>query len=159
MSISLKGANISFISNLSMSPIGERVVVATGVFTYSDIFLYIILIASLAFIIIMILLYLWGSQKIFSSPIYIGRKKTSDTIPIISYVYEGIKRVLREYYIVIRDRMRCKNCTPREIAIKIRSKPLELFAHLYEDVVYGSKSRKDVYNVMDMVKNFLEKNE
>jgi len=159
MNISLKEANLSFISNLNISPSIERVVVATESFTYSDIFLYIILITSLAFIIIMIFLYLWGSQKIFSSPIYIGRKKSSDTIPIISYVYEGIKRVLREHYIEIRNRMRCRNCTPREIAIKIESKPLELFAHVYEDVVYGSKSRKDVYNIIDMVKNFLEKNE
>ncbi|ADM27261.1 hypothetical protein Igag_0423 [Ignisphaera aggregans DSM 17230] len=158
MNISLKGANLSFI-NLSISPGVERVVVATESYTYSDIFLYIILIISLAFIIIMIFLYLWGSQKFSSSPIYIGRKKSSDTIPIISYVYEGVKRVLREHYIVIRDRMRCRHCTPREIAIKIKSKPLELFAHVYEDVVYGSKSRKDIYNVIDMVKNFLEKNE
>lgn len=159
MNISLKEINISVISNLNISHSEGQITIVTKSPTPSDIFLYIVLIASLAFMVTMIFLYFWGSQKILSSPIYIGRKKSSDSIPIILYMYDGIKRVLRGYYIEIRNRMGCRNCTPREIAIKTGLESLRLFAHVYEDVVYGSKTREDIYNVIDEVKSLLEKNE
>ncbi|MEM4970820.1 MAG: hypothetical protein QXE01_06170 [Sulfolobales archaeon] len=51
-----------------------------------------------------------------------------------SYVYPGIKKILREIYVSIRERF-CKDCTPRELAYR-RAIPNQ-FADLYERVVYG----------------------
>ncbi len=160
INVSLKEVNISIVSNLTISSSERQAIVITQHSPMPlDIFLYTIFIVSLAFMVIMIFLYFLGSQRILSSPIYIGRKTSSDNIPIVLYVYDGIKKVLREYYIRIRNSIGCRNCTPREIAIETRIEPLKFFAHVYEDVVYGSRAREDINNAIDKVKEFLEKNE
>ncbi len=67
------------------------------------------------------------------------------------YEYTGIKKVLRKYYVKLREVFGYTSCTPRELAIMSRDKRLYRFAEVYEDVVYGSKYRSDVDDVVKEV--------
>jgi len=67
------------------------------------------------------------------------------------YEYTGIKKVLRKYYLKLREIFGCTSCTPRELAVMSKDKRLYRFAEVYEDVVYGSKNRSDVDEVVKEV--------
>jgi hypothetical protein len=51
------------------------------------------------------------------------------------YVYTGVKKILRDIYVSIKERS-CRACTPRELAYRGAITPQ--FAELYERVVYGN---------------------
>jgi len=86
------------------------------------------------------------------------RRAEEQDLLSIAYSYKGIAKILRELFIKVRNKIGCKYCTPRETALKRFSEPLlQLFAQLYEDVVYGSKHREDTPTVINEVKNIVEK--
>ncbi|MEZ0289987.1 MAG: hypothetical protein ABWJ42_02715 [Sulfolobales archaeon] len=57
------------------------------------------------------------------------------------YRYDGVKLILRSIYLNLRRTFECHNCTPRELSIRYSSKSrdLERFAYLYEEIVYGDR--------------------
>lgn len=93
-------------------------------------------------------------------PLFVVARKTSTPLEslTISYSYEGIARILREIFLGIRDKLCKPYCTPREVALKhSASSILQLFAKVYEDVVYGSRKREDAEVIADEVrKHFIE---
>ncbi len=64
------------------------------------------------------------------------------------YEYAGIKKTLRKYYLRLREIFGCASCTPRELALMSGDRRIYGFAEVYEDVVYGSKNRGDVDEVV-----------
>lgn len=119
---------------------------------------YVLLVALAAFMVYVILIYL---RHKYSGPMLFSVvHKTSKSLGdiTIDYSYEGIAKILREVFLNIRNRLCKPYCTPREIALKYSSSPLlQLFAKVYEDVVYGSKERDDVGSVVaEVMKYFAE---
>lgn len=63
------------------------------------------------------------------------RSVSVETEDLPGYIYTGVKKILRDIYVSIRERS-CRACTPRELAY--RGAITSQFAELYERVVYGN---------------------
>ncbi len=70
----------------------------------------------------------------------------------VNYVYSGVRTILRRAYLELRKAFKCPRCTPRELAQLSRIPAIARFAEVYEDVVYGAKSRQDVNDVLKEVR-------
>ncbi len=79
--------------------------------------------------------------------VQLGARERRSFIEAI-YEYAGIKKILRSYYLRLREIFGCPSCTPRELALMSRDRRIYRFAEVYEDVVYGSKERSDVDEVV-----------
>lgn len=109
---------------------------------------YIIMIVGF---LILAIAYLIGPRRYSVAPVKIifGEKDLFGYIPKVNYVYEGIKSILRKYFVKVRDRAQCISCTPREILRKI---PLiSKFVDIYEEIVYGDKKRSGVEEALNEV--------
>ena len=67
------------------------------------------------------------------------------------YTYSGIRAILRHVYLELRKAFRCPKCTPRELAQLSKAPAIIRFAEVYEDVVYGAKTRQDIDEVLKEV--------
>lgn len=116
---------------------------------------YVLLFVGFALIFLIVLLYTrsWyrGGHDIY---VMLGEKEQRERGIKVEYSYHGIKRILRDYFVKFRNRIRCPYCTPRETLNKLIF--LKKFVEVYEDVVYGDKQRVDAENVIDEVKRFEE---
>ncbi|MGC9149262.1 MAG: hypothetical protein ACP5GI_07485 [Sulfolobales archaeon] len=70
-----------------------------------------------------------------------GRSRKLSRAETHEYVYEGVKKILREIYLRLRERHRCYICTPRELSLRSIDERINLieFADTYERIVYGDK--------------------
>ncbi|MEM4789509.1 MAG: hypothetical protein QXV06_06935 [Ignisphaera sp.] len=109
---------------------------------------YIIMIVGF---LILAVIYLIGPRRYFVAPVKIifGEKDLFGYIPKVNYVYEGIKFILRKYFIKVRDRAQCISCTPRELLKRVPF--ISKFVNTYEEVVYGDKRRSDVEEALNEV--------
>ncbi|MEM0027563.1 MAG: hypothetical protein QXT53_06770 [Ignisphaera sp.] len=113
---------------------------------------YILLFIGFALIFIITLLYTKSWYREESNVlVQFGEKEYYEEMCKIEYSYYGLKRILRNYFVNFRNRIRCPYCTPRETLSKLSF--LKRFVDVYEDVVYGDKQRADVETVIDEVKN------
>ncbi len=64
------------------------------------------------------------------------------------YTYSGIRAILRCVYLRLRKAFRCTRCTPRELAQLSQVPAIVRFAEVYEDVVYGARTRQDIDDVL-----------
>ncbi|MEL9940387.1 MAG: hypothetical protein QW348_06525 [Ignisphaera sp.] len=114
---------------------------------------YVLLFIGFALIFLIVLLYTrsWyrGGHDVY---VVLGEKEQRERGIKVEYSYHGIKRILRDYFVKFRNRIRCPYCTPRETLNKLIF--LKKFVEVYEDVVYGDKQRLDAENVIDEVKRF-----
>ncbi|MEM0371777.1 MAG: hypothetical protein QXG46_04810 [Ignisphaera sp.] len=120
--------------------------------------LYVLLIIIVGSLIYILFLYSRHRYTGYVPVISMYRRTEELDVLAITYSYKGIAKILRELFIKVRNKIGCRYCTPRETALKKFSEPLlQLFAQIYEEVVYGSKHREDVYKVIGKVKNIVEK--
>ena len=116
---------------------------------------YVLLFIGFALIFLIVLLYTrsWyrGVHDVY---VMLGEKEQRERGIKVEYSYHGLKKILRDYFVKFRNRIRCPYCTPRETLNKLIF--LKKFVEVYEDVVYGDKQRVDVENVIDEVKRFEE---
>ncbi len=75
--------------------------------------------------------------------------------PSITYDYNGVKAVLRKYYLLLRRRLGCWNCTPRELSGRNGGEHTSMFARVYEEVVYGNKMGRGLDRVLLSIKRWL----
>ncbi len=122
-----------------------------GVSSHSSFLIYYLLFATVAFA-VLVLAYYYSSGVPIPTRVMVslGERRVEPIITAI-YEYTGIKKVLRRYYLRLRNMIGCTTCTPREMAMMSRDKRIYMFAEVYEDVVYGSKNRMDVDNVISMI--------
>lgn len=109
---------------------------------------YIVLITGL---LILMILYLIGLRRYTVAPaeIYFGEKSIFNYIPKVNYVYEGIKSILRKYFVKVRDKFQCFSCTPRELLKRVPF--ISKFVTVYEEIVYGNKNKSDVKEALNEV--------
>ncbi len=89
-------------------------------------------------ILLLLMLYLISAitpPKIAREMIPRPRSVDVETEDLPGYVYTGVKKILRDIYVSIRERS-CRACTPRELTYRGVITPQ--FAELYERVVYGN---------------------
>jgi len=89
-------------------------------------------------ILLLLMLYLISATtlpKIAREMIPRPRSVNVETEDLPGYVYTGVKKILRDIYVSIRERS-CRACTPRELTYRGTITPQ--FAELYERVVYGN---------------------
>ncbi|MEM1542271.1 MAG: hypothetical protein QW101_03960 [Ignisphaera sp.] len=126
--------------------------------TIGYVVLYALLIIIVGSLIYILFIYSRHRYTGYIPVISMYRRAEEQDLLSIAYSYKGIAKILRELFIKVRNKIGCKYCTPRETALKRFSEPLlQLFAQLYEDVVYGSKHREDTPTVINEVKNIVEK--
>ncbi len=111
----------------------------------------------LTVIVLIIILYSYYKSQPIKPPTVniITGKIGGEVFPRINYSYSGIKLVLRRIYLALRRRVSCCNCTPREIYSRDGRSEVGLFARIYEEVVYGSKTWKGVEKTIDKLKRLL----
>jgi hypothetical protein len=83
------------------------------------------------------------------------RKSGEEESLPITYDYSGVKAVLRKYYVILRGRLGCRNCTPRELAEKAGVGLISAFARIYEEVVYGNRLLKNISRVLKSIERWL----
>ena len=155
--------NLTFVSgynqsNVSFTNVSVKVF-SSGVsphMNYSFLLVYVVLFLSFVLIVLVIIMYYSGrGREGVGLNIFIGGEKGFHRFPRLNYVYDGVKAVLRKYFLELRNKLGYRNCTPRELYISTRIKELEDFAEVYEDIVYGSKIRKDYTRVISMVRKLV----
>ncbi|MEM2698841.1 MAG: hypothetical protein QXF17_05950 [Ignisphaera sp.] len=111
--------------------------------------LYAFLISLIVIIAVIAVFYMSFGYRGTIARIVSGTKEGYRGVPEVTYVYTGVKAILRKYYMKLREKVQCLQCTPREIAFKIGI--YGRFADVYEDVVYGCKERRDIDRVLSEV--------
>jgi hypothetical protein len=113
---------------------------------------YLLLAIALSLIFFTVILYIRNIYRESTEVLVnIGEKNVYEAIPSAEYIYTGLKKILRRYFIALRDRAKCVGCTPREVLHKL--KQYHRFVEVYEDVVYGDKQRSDVEEAINEVKS------
>ncbi|MET1160397.1 MAG: hypothetical protein ABWW65_05495 [Thermoprotei archaeon] len=131
----------------------------TGGADYSYLIPYILLFISFVVLFLVIFsYYIKGGVGRTYTRLYIGRRAVHEGFPEVTYIYSGVKKILRKYFVELRRVFMCKNCTPRELSEKTRLNEVKLFTELYEDVVYGSKARPNIQNIVRGVDKLLASN-
>lgn len=113
---------------------------------------YLLLVMALSLIFFTVILYIRNIYRESSNVlITIGKEKLYEAMPSAEYIYTGLKKILRRYFIVLRNKARCIGCTPREVLYRL--KLYRRFVEVYEDVVYGDKQREDVEEAINEVRS------
>ena len=112
---------------------------------------------SLAVIALIIILYSYYKSQPVKPPIVniVTGRINKEITPRIKYSYSGVKLVLRRIYLLLRERVNCYYCTPREIYSRDRRREVGLFARIYEEVVYGSKTLSGIERIIKRLKVLL----
>lgn len=133
----------------------------TASFSYSLIIIYIAIALMIILMIYIVIVYIWYRRGLYLKPRLAEdyRRKGGLEILAIYYTYKGIAKILREIFLDIRNRFCNIYCTPREVALRHNDiQVFKLFADIYEEIVYGSKSVKNISKIIDLVKKYLGEN-
>jgi hypothetical protein len=117
----------------------------------SEVVELVLIVSAFLLVLVMVFLYIRSSYRAHETlSVTLDRREPHELFPTVNYVYKGVKSILRKYLTLLRSRVGCSICTPREVSHRLGF--LKKFVEVYEDVVYGDKQRLDIDEALQEVR-------